>query len=121
MGTDFGKALKDYRKSKKLSLEEMAKMLGTTKQALSRYERGERQPKITVAAKFSEILNIPMVELAGGTEGIDESLAQRPPIVIPDSEMFVKIVKHMSPSDYETVMEIYDKTYKKMKEQGLID
>ena len=68
MATDFGKALKEYRIREKLSLEEMAQKLGTTKQALSRYERGERQPKISVAAKFSEILGIPMSELAGGTE-----------------------------------------------------
>ena len=68
MKTDFGKALKEYRIRGKLSLEDMAKMLDTTKQALSRYERGERQPKISVAAKFSEILGIPMAELAGGTK-----------------------------------------------------
>ena len=36
----------------------MAKRLNTTKQALSRYERGERTPKITIAAKFAEILNV---------------------------------------------------------------
>lgn len=43
----------------------MAKKLNTTKQALSRYERGERTPKITVAAKFAEILDVSLESLIG--------------------------------------------------------
>lgn len=118
MGTDFGKALKDYRKSRKLSLEEMAKMLGTTKQALSRYERGERQPKITVAAKFSEILNIPMVELAGGTESYDTGEPRK--IVVYDSDAFRLIMENMSAEDYEMVMGAFARTEQRMKERGII-
>ena len=118
MGTDFCKALKDYRKSKKLSLEEMAKMLGTTKQALSRYERGERQPKITVAAKFSEILNIPMVELAGGTESYENSEKRK--TIIFDSQSFKLIMENMSAEDYDMVIGAFERTQQRMKERGII-
>ena len=60
-----GKVLKAIREKNDWTLEEMAQRLGTTKQALSRYERGERQPKLPVAARFAEILGITLEDLAG--------------------------------------------------------
>lgn len=62
---EFGKNMKKIRESRQMTLEEMADTLGTTKQALSRYERGERTPKITAAAKFADILGIPLLDLVG--------------------------------------------------------
>jgi len=61
----FGDALRSIREQRGWTLDEMAKKLNTTKQALSRYERGERTPKITVAAKFAEILDVPLELLLG--------------------------------------------------------
>ena len=62
---NFGNALRNIRKKKKLTLEEMAELLGTTKQALSRYERGERTPKITVASQFADKLGVDLQILVG--------------------------------------------------------
>ena len=62
---NIGKALKTIRNINDWTLEEMAAKLGTTKQALSRYERGERSPKIDVAVQFAKILDISLEELAG--------------------------------------------------------
>ena len=62
---EFGDALKAIREKNGWTLDDMAKRLNTTKQALSRYERGERTPKITVAAKFAEILDVPLELLIG--------------------------------------------------------
>ena len=118
MATDFGKALKDYRKEKKLSLETMAKMLGTTKQALSRYERGERQPKITVAARFSEILNIPLVDLAGGTDSYTDGEPRK--IVVYDSDFFRLLMENMSAENYDLVLKAFSETEQKMREKGII-
>ncbi len=61
----FGEKMKAIREENKWTLEEMAQILGTTKQALSKYERGERTPKITAAAKFANILGVPLKELVG--------------------------------------------------------
>lgn len=63
--SEFGKNLKKIREENDWTLEEMAKKLDTTKQALSRYERGDRQPKITIAARIAEKLNIPLATLTG--------------------------------------------------------
>lgn len=61
----FGRELRAIREERGWTLEDMAKHLNTTKQALSRYERGERTPKITIAAKFAEALNVPLETLLG--------------------------------------------------------
>ena len=65
MSPDFGENLKRIREENGWTLEEMAKRLGSTKQVLSRYERGERTPKITMASKFAEALGVPLNELTG--------------------------------------------------------
>lgn len=65
MQHEFGEVLRNIRIENGWTLEEMAKRLGTTKQAISKYERGERTPKITVAAKFADILGVPLEILIG--------------------------------------------------------
>ena len=65
MKTKFAENMRKIRLRNGWSLEEMAKVLGTNKQTLSRYERGERTPQITVAAKYANILHIPLEELVG--------------------------------------------------------
>lgn len=68
MAPDFGDNMRAIREKRGMTLEEMASYLGTTKQALSRYERGERTPKITVAAKYAKMLNIDLEDLIGYEE-----------------------------------------------------
>ena len=65
MAPDFGENMKVIREKRGMTLDEMAAYHGTTKQALSRYERGERTPKITVAAKYAKLLNIDLEDLIG--------------------------------------------------------
>lgn len=65
MAISFGKTMKEIREQHGWTLEEMAQKLNTTKQALSKYERGERTPKVTVAAKFADKLGIPLEQLIG--------------------------------------------------------
>lgn len=56
----FAKQLRAYRESRGLTLQELADILHTTKQVLSRYETGQRVPKISVANEFAAILGIPL-------------------------------------------------------------
>lgn len=43
-----------------LSQEDFAKKLNTTKQVISRYENGQRSPKISVAIQIASTLGIPL-------------------------------------------------------------
>ena len=65
MADSFAQALKEIRRAKHWSQEVLAQKLGTSKQVISRYERGERIPKISIAIKYAEILGVSLKELIG--------------------------------------------------------
>ena len=55
----FCDALRLLRAELNLTLEEMAMKVGSTKQALSRYERGERIPDLDVVQEWEKKLELP--------------------------------------------------------------
>ena len=61
----FATALYTIRKQKKMSQDELAALVGTSKQMVSKYERCERIPKITMANKFAEALGLTLDEMLG--------------------------------------------------------
>lgn len=95
----------------------IAAALGVSKQAVSMWRRGERSPKKSVLVKIAEEYNVSIEWLMGFD--VDRKPTHSVSIVIPDSEVFSKILYYMSHEDYLTVMEIFDKTYKKMKAMGI--
>lgn len=66
--TTFGKRLRQIRKERNLTQDEFAKMLGTSKQILSRYEREERSPRIDLVRKYAEKLKVSVDYLLGDEE-----------------------------------------------------
>ena len=65
----FGDRLRQIRKEKGLSQEEFAKLLGTSKQVLSRYETNQRAPKITLAGEYAEKLGVTLDYMLGDSAG----------------------------------------------------
>ena len=63
--TEFGRAIREIRKERGLTLEELAKILGTTKGVLSRYESTDRSPKISRVIEWATILGVPTSRLSG--------------------------------------------------------
>lgn len=59
----FCEKLKLLREEKNMSLSEFANLLGTSKQVISRYERGENTPKITTVAHYAKVLNVSLAYL----------------------------------------------------------
>lgn len=82
--SDFGRRLRQVRQEMKMSQEEFAALLGTSKQVISRYENGQRSPKISVAADYAQKLGIPL-----GALNDDESPASPalPANVVPMAQM----------------------------------
>lgn len=68
----FGNALKAYREEHDLSQQELADILGTSKQVLSRYETGQRDPKISLAKEYAEKLNLPLPYFLGSSTSLDQ-------------------------------------------------
>lgn len=54
---NFPYKLKEIRKKMGLTQEELAQMLNTTKQAISYYELGKREPSLCFVIQISKILN----------------------------------------------------------------
>jgi transcriptional regulator with XRE-family HTH domain len=63
----FGRRLKQARLERQMTLEEMGRLLGTSKQVLSRYENGLRSPKINVVRFYAERLGVDVRYLIGET------------------------------------------------------
>ena len=62
---EFGDILKQIRKERGLSQDELAAILGTTKQVLSRYETKKRVPRLSVVSDYAQKLGIPLSMLSG--------------------------------------------------------
>lgn len=59
----LGKRIKFFRKQKKLTQEELGKMVGLSTMSIRRYESGEREPDTTQLLKISEALGIHIIDL----------------------------------------------------------
>ena len=57
--------LKEIRQEKKLSQTDIAKALGVTRQAISLYEKGDREPKLETWQKLADFFNVPVDYLLG--------------------------------------------------------
>lgn len=60
----FGEKLKKYREEHDLSQEQLGAMLGTSKQVVSRYEKGQRSPQLDTVQAYAQKLGLPVVYLA---------------------------------------------------------
>ena len=61
----FSYRLKLLRSEKNISLEHLANKVGTSKAALSRYEKGERSPKIPIVGSLADFFGVNVAWLAG--------------------------------------------------------
>ena len=65
MKEELAKNISRYRKEKGLTQEELAKILGLTFQAVSKWETAQTLPDITLLPKLSEVLEISVDKLLG--------------------------------------------------------
>lgn len=78
MAKTFGEKLKDIRFMRGLSQDELAALLGTSKQVISRYETGQRTPKLDVVQKYAEKLHVPLLYLVDNSiESLTPSAAAK--------------------------------------------
>ncbi len=66
----FGQKLQRYRLAQRLTLDELAEKLGTTKQVLSRYENELRIPRVTVVVQYASRMGIPLADLMPDEESV---------------------------------------------------
>lgn len=54
----FNEKLTLLRQERRMNMTEFANLLGTSKQVIARYEKGENTPKITTVAHYAEVLGV---------------------------------------------------------------
>mgnify|MGYP003526831194 CR=1 FL=1 len=65
---DFMKGLKEIRKARKFSQMKVAMDLNISREALSHYENGKRQPSLEFLNKLSKYFNVSIDYLINGEE-----------------------------------------------------
>ena len=65
--------LVEYRKSQKLSQEELAAQLGVSRQSVSKWEQGRSCPDIAILDEIADALGISLFELLGMDERTQSS------------------------------------------------
>ena len=74
----FGLRLAEVRKNKKLSQDDIAKMIGVHAAVIGRYEREEVKPSIEVATQIAEALQVSLDYLVGATDQmLDKNIPNR--------------------------------------------
>lgn len=67
MKNAFGERLKELREARKLTQEELGKMVGTTRQTISNYEIGKRKADYEMLEALADIFNVDIDYLLGKT------------------------------------------------------
>ena len=84
---DFGTRLRQIRKELGENQDQFAARIGTSKQVLSRYEKGQRIPKISLLEKYAKSLNVSVDYLMGSGDQEDAFLS----VCTQSSKPFYKI------------------------------
>ena len=87
----FGTRLRDLRRQRGWTLEELAARGGLSKAHLSRLESGERQASIAVILTFSRVFNVSLASLFESPAPAQSSMATPPCVVMRASDQVEKM------------------------------
>ncbi len=82
-GEQLGARVKELRRRRELTLEDLAERAGVSRAMISKVERGEKNPTLVVTAKVAEGLGVTLSELLGEEE-------RREVVVVPRERRMVK-------------------------------
>ena len=101
----FSKNLQAIRKKNQLSQEELAELLGVSRQAVSKWELGERYPEVEKLLILSKKLNISLDSLMTGSSSGNEVPETSPSgiirIVSPNEGIIMDISKVMRSQEFK--------------------
>ena len=113
--TPFGIRLKESMDRKGINAAELSRRSGVAKNLISYYLKGKclaGQDKVYLLAKA---LDVNPGWLITGIEQKEEPVRTR---VVPESEIFQKLIYGMTSIDYKIFMEILEETERRMREDG---
>lgn len=69
---NIGENIRNIRKKKNLTLKDLGNIINLSEQAIGQYERGERQPNISILNKIAIALDVSIIDLIGDNLQIEE-------------------------------------------------
>lgn len=114
----FKDNLKYYLAKNKMQQKDLAEAIGAKYTTVSGWTRGVSYPRADAMEKIARCFNIPTSKLVGHRDGEPEEKEIRS-ILIPDSELFRKLILHMNYNDYKTIMDILERTEEDMRRKGV--
>lgn len=112
---EIGLRIRTMRKSRNMTQEDLAKAIEQSASSITMYETGRREPDLETLEALADVFNVTLGSIVSG------ETRNGAPIVIPDSDRFRLIMQYMSATDYDMVMDAYERTYNRMKEMGVIE
>lgn len=109
---NFGENLKRIRMERQLTQEQLADLLGTSKQVISRYENGQRSPKVSIVDEYARKLGVSISELTGvnrASSHPDPVMAEREALRRdPDRRVLLDLAERGTAADVKQVRAIID-------------
>jgi len=106
----FGKRLTEVRKDKKMSQDEVGKLVGVHGAVIGRYERDEVKPSIEMATQLAEALEVSLDYLVGSTDILlEKSIVNR-----------VLDIQKLKENDKQHVFALLDAFIKQTKLQSIM-
>ena len=130
--TTFGQRLRRARKSKDITLQELADKLNTNKSTLSRYENNKREPKLDLIKDLADYLNVSVDYLLGRSNvkrsenEIKQALENNPDLIQfweqlserNDLQLLFKQTQNLSPKAIRKVVEFMQMIENEHRKEG---
>lgn len=95
----IGEKIKEFRTKRDMTQDELAVLLGTTKQTVSRYEKGDRQANQDVLFQLSNVFNVSIDEFFPKKENVTNEF-----------ERALKMTEGLDAEDMEFLNKLIEKT-----------
>lgn len=111
----LGDRLKELRNRRGIHQSDIANILGVTRQAVSMYERGERDPSYEMVEKLADYFNVDMNYLLGKEEQstyfIDPEVAEMANFIQehPEHKTLYKASKKLTKDDIRFVLDMIER------------
>jgi transcriptional regulator with XRE-family HTH domain len=96
----FNEKLTMLRKERGMNMTEFANLLGTSKQVIARYEKGENTPKITTVDHYAKVLGVSLQYLVN--EDCTDRNATSTPKTATSSKLIDEIAALLEDADEQT-------------------
>ena len=110
----FNEKLTILRKERRMNMTEFANLLGTSKQVIARYERGENTPKITTVAHYAKVLGVSLQYLinedctdrTGNTQTNSKVNSPEEPKLSEDENMLLDLFRRVPEDKHQLVLQM---------------